>query len=91
MAIVFFAIFDCGCRNLDCFILRSDRNSRSHETILDVYSFANDDIDTIDNTSVDDTAAFIDVDIRTCDFYILHRCTIGKICKNAIGFFGGFL
>ena len=65
--------------------------SRSYETILDMESLANDDSGMIDNTPVDDMAFFIDVDIRTGDLYSLHRCTIGKICKNAIGFFGGFL
>ena len=91
MAVVFFVIFDSGYGNLDCFILRNDRSLRSHETILDLESFANDDIDTIDNPSVDDITVFIDADIRTGDLDSLHRCTIGKIYKNAIGFFGGFL
>ena len=91
MAVVFFVIFDSGYGNLDCFILRNDRSLRSHETILDLESFANDDSGTFDKAPVYDMTAFIDVDICTCYLDSLHRCTIGKIYKNAIGFFGGFL
>ena len=105
MAIVFFVIFDSGYGNLDCFILRNDGNlrnldcfvprndgnCRSHETILHLESFANDDSGTFDKPSVDDMTVFIDANIRTCDLDSLHRCTIGKIYKNAIGFFRGFL
>ena len=67
------------------------RDYWSYETILYLESFADDDLGTFDNPSVDDMTVFIDADIRTCDFDSLHRCTIGKIYKNAIGFFEGFL